>query len=114
MRWDDIGGQAEAKARLREAIEWPLKHPASFARLGIRPPKGLLLYGPPGCSKTMMAKGACIRARGTLSKRMSLALTIALPEVVLEGVVVVVVTTACSDGHRERAQLFGCQGAGAL
>jgi len=55
--WSDIGGQSETKSRLREAVEWPLRHPESFARLGIRPPKGLLLYGPPGCSKTMMAKG---------------------------------------------------------
>jgi len=55
--WSEIGGQAETKSRLREAVEWPLRHPESFARLGIRPPKGLLLYGPPGCSKTMMAKG---------------------------------------------------------
>ncbi|KNC48745.1 ATPase family 2 protein [Thecamonas trahens ATCC 50062] len=56
VRWDDIGGQAEAKQALQEAVEWPLRHPEAFVRLGIRPPKGVLLYGPPGCSKTMMAK----------------------------------------------------------
>ncbi len=54
--WSDIGGQAAAKQALREAVEWPLKHPEAFVRMGIRPPRGLLLYGPPGCSKTMMAK----------------------------------------------------------
>ncbi|XP_071087410.1 ATPase family gene 2 protein homolog A-like [Haliotis cracherodii] len=54
--WSDIGGQAELKLKLKQAIEWPLKHPESFQRLGINPPKGLLMYGPPGCSKTMIAK----------------------------------------------------------
>ncbi|KAI8968217.1 P-loop containing nucleoside triphosphate hydrolase protein [Mycotypha africana] len=54
--WDDIGGQHDIKQRLKESVEWPLKHPEAFSRLGIRPPKGILLYGPPGCSKTLMAK----------------------------------------------------------
>ncbi|KAI9090438.1 P-loop containing nucleoside triphosphate hydrolase protein [Phlyctochytrium arcticum] len=56
VRWSDIGGQADVKQKLKEAIEWPLKHPEAFERFGIRPPKGILLYGPPGCSKTLMAK----------------------------------------------------------
>jgi AAA family ATPase len=56
VRWTDIGGQTKAKQRLQEAVEWPLKHPELFADLGIRPSKGILLYGPPGCSKTLMAK----------------------------------------------------------
>ena len=56
MLWEDIGGQADLKHKLRQAIEWPLKHPEAFRRLGIRPPRGLLMYGPPGCSKTMIAK----------------------------------------------------------
>ena len=56
MRWDDIGGQKDLKFKLKQAIEWPLKHPESFKRLGITPPKGILMYGPPGCSKTMIAK----------------------------------------------------------
>ncbi|KAI9258284.1 P-loop containing nucleoside triphosphate hydrolase protein, partial [Sporodiniella umbellata] len=54
--WSDIGGQADIKQRLKESVEWPLQHPEAFQRLGIRPPKGILLYGPPGCSKTLMAK----------------------------------------------------------
>ena len=54
--WSAIGGQQEIKTRLQEAVEWPLLHPETFQRLGITPPKGILLYGPPGCSKTLMAK----------------------------------------------------------
>ncbi|KAF2069662.1 hypothetical protein CYY_009023 [Polysphondylium violaceum] len=56
VHWNDIGGQDDIKQKLREAIEWPLKYPQSFERMGIKPPKGILLYGPPGCSKTLMAK----------------------------------------------------------
>lgn len=56
VRWTDIGGQDDLKLKLRQAVEWPLKHSESFLRLGIRPPAGVLLYGPPGCSKTMIAK----------------------------------------------------------
>jgi hypothetical protein len=40
----------------RQAVEWPIRHPELFARMGIRPPRGVLMYGPPGCSKTMIAK----------------------------------------------------------
>ncbi len=55
-KWDDIGGQAEAKQELQEAVEWPLQNRAAFERLGIKPPAGVLLYGPPGTGKTMLAK----------------------------------------------------------
>ena len=54
--WTDIGGQSDVKARLRECVEWPLLHPETFKRLGVRAPRGILLYGPPGCSKTLIAK----------------------------------------------------------
>jgi SpoVK/Ycf46/Vps4 family AAA+-type ATPase len=46
----------EVKALIRESVELPLKNPEAFVRLGIRPPNGVLLYGPPGCSKTLLAK----------------------------------------------------------
>jgi len=56
VKWSDIGGQEDLKFKLKQGIEWPLKHPEAFDRLGITPPKGYLMYGPPGCSKTMIAK----------------------------------------------------------
>ncbi|KAL0063124.1 AAA+-type ATPase [Marasmius tenuissimus] len=58
VRYSDIGGQTEIIKKLRESVEWPLLHPEAFQRLGIKPPKGVLLYGPPGCSKTVLAR-AC-------------------------------------------------------
>ncbi|ORY96841.1 P-loop containing nucleoside triphosphate hydrolase protein [Syncephalastrum racemosum] len=62
VHWTDIGGQEDIKQRLKESVEWPLQHPEAFERLGIRPPKGILLYGPPGCSKTLMAKALATEA----------------------------------------------------
>ncbi|XP_024534829.1 calmodulin-interacting protein 111 [Selaginella moellendorffii] len=56
VRWSDIGGQSAVKQQLKEIVEWPHKHQDSFARIGTTPPRGVLLYGPPGCSKTMMAR----------------------------------------------------------
>jgi transitional endoplasmic reticulum ATPase len=55
-RWEDVGGLEEVKKDLIEAVEWPLKTPEVFERLGIKPPKGILLFGPPGCGKTLLAK----------------------------------------------------------
>ena len=62
--WDDVGGVDEARERLREGVELPLKHPDAFRRLGIRPAKGFLLYGPPGTGKTLLAKADGARGRG--------------------------------------------------
>ena len=56
IKWADIGGLANVKQELIEAVEWPLKHPESFKRLGVRPPKGILLFGAPGTGKTLLAK----------------------------------------------------------
>lgn len=56
IQWVDIGGLEEVKQELKEAVEWPIKHPEAFKRLGVRPPKGILLYGPPGTGKTLLAK----------------------------------------------------------
>jgi transitional endoplasmic reticulum ATPase len=56
IHWDDIGGLEEVKQELKEAVEWPIKNPEIFGKLGIKPPKGILLYGPPGCGKTLLAR----------------------------------------------------------
>ncbi len=56
VNWTDVGGLEDVKQHLKEAVEWPLKNPEIFSKLGIKPPKGILLYGPPGCGKTMLAR----------------------------------------------------------
>ncbi|MEA3515469.1 MAG: CDC48 family AAA ATPase [Nanoarchaeota archaeon] len=56
IKWADIGGLEEIKQELKEAVEWPLNHPEAFKHMGIRPPRGILLYGAPGTGKTLLAK----------------------------------------------------------
>jgi len=56
VKWSDVGDLEDVKQQLKEMIEWPLKSPESFERMGITPPKGILLYGPTGCGKTLLAK----------------------------------------------------------
>ncbi|WP_238008774.1 AAA family ATPase [Dactylosporangium sp. AC04546] len=53
---DDVGDMVEVKQTLTESVLWPLSYPDAFSRLGIEPPRGVLLYGPPGCGKTYLVK----------------------------------------------------------
>jgi transitional endoplasmic reticulum ATPase len=62
---DDVGDMIEAKQALTEAVLWPLQHPDTFARLGVDPPRGVLLYGPPGCGKTFVVRA--LASTGQLS-----------------------------------------------
>jgi len=62
---DDVGDMADAKQALTEAVLWPLQHPDTFARLGVDPPRGVLLYGPPGCGKTYVVRA--LASTGQLS-----------------------------------------------
>ncbi len=65
VTYKDIGGLDKQLQELREAVELPLRHPELFEKVGIEPPKGVLLYGPPGCGKTLMAKAIANEANAT-------------------------------------------------
>ena len=60
---EDVGDMAETKQALTEAVLWPLQHPETFARLGVEPPRGVLLYGPPGCGKTFVVRALASSGR---------------------------------------------------
>ena len=56
VKWDDIGGLDLVKRELQEAVEWPMRFPEMYKQLGHNVPKGILLHGPSGTGKTMLAK----------------------------------------------------------
>ncbi len=65
VTWKDIGGLSEQIQEIREVIEYPLTHPEKFKKLGIEPPKGILLHGPPGTGKTLLAKAVAHHSKAT-------------------------------------------------
>jgi transitional endoplasmic reticulum ATPase len=56
VHWNEVGGLKIVKQELMESVEWPLKKPEVFKKMGIKPPRGILLFGPPGCGKTLLAR----------------------------------------------------------
>jgi transitional endoplasmic reticulum ATPase len=56
VHWNEVGGLEEAKQSLIESVEWPLKYPEAFESVGVRPPRGILLYGFPGTGKTLLVR----------------------------------------------------------
>jgi transitional endoplasmic reticulum ATPase len=65
VRFEDLGGMSREIARVREMIEWPMRHPDVFSHLGIEAPKGVLLSGPPGTGKTLLAKAVATECQAT-------------------------------------------------
>jgi len=63
VKWDQIGGLEDVKQEVKEAVEWPLKNPEAFKRLGVKPPRGILLYGAPGTGKTLLAKAVATESQ---------------------------------------------------
>jgi SpoVK/Ycf46/Vps4 family AAA+-type ATPase len=62
VSWDDVGGLDDVKARLKESVEWPIKNSDGLERVGAQVPRGILLFGPPGCSKTLLARAVASQA----------------------------------------------------
>lgn len=63
VRWQDVGGLTAVKEHLMETVQWPLQYAHLFQQAGIKPSKGVLLYGPPGCGKTLLAKAIATECR---------------------------------------------------
>ena len=67
VSYGDIGGLDQQKQEVREAVELPLTHMELYQQIGIDPPRGVLMFGPPGCGKTMLAKAVANHTTGTFN-----------------------------------------------
>ncbi|MGV9203767.1 MAG: CDC48 family AAA ATPase [Promethearchaeia archaeon] len=63
VSWDQVGGLHDLKQKLIESVNWPISNAKVFSRMGISPPKGILLYGPPGCGKTLLARAVATESK---------------------------------------------------
>ncbi|GIQ97752.1 MAG: hypothetical protein CM15mP3_07860 [Candidatus Poseidoniales archaeon] len=63
VTWDEIGGLEDVKSRLKESVEWPLTKPELFEHFGIKPPRGIVMFGAPGTGKTLLAKAIANEAQ---------------------------------------------------
>jgi len=62
VKWEDVGGLEDVKRELQEAVEWPMKYPGLYDKLGHRMPRGILLHGPSGTGKTLLAKAVATQS----------------------------------------------------
>jgi transitional endoplasmic reticulum ATPase len=97
VRWTDVGGLEIIKHKLQQAVQWPLQHPESFTRMGVEPPRGVLLYGPPGCGKTMLARAVATESEANF-------ISIKGPEVLCVGPDTPIISSHC--GLRPIKQLY--------
>ena len=107
MTWADVGALGDVRQELMVSIVLPIQHPDYFERIGLRMPAGVLLYGPPGCGKTLLAKVSGILEVVAEQMASMIWFTIAT--------CVICTWLSLEIGHRERKQgkLHLCQGAGA-
>ncbi len=101
VTYEDVGGLSEEIKKIREMVEFPLKHPEVFDRLGIDPPKGVLLYGPPGTGKTLLAKAVANETESDF-------ITINGPEIMCVGADTPILTNP--KGYLQAQQIYQQEG----